>query len=165
MSRFLHTIALASVLTLACNQTEARTRTTMSGLRNSTLPVTVIEPDSTLSQETPCIDPSAVTLRGYAKRASDAKESFFVTNNTNGRMSHVTLLLRYTSLKGELLHERQVTVAVQLQPRQSQLVSISSWDVQRLFYYYAGPKPRKAATPYSVAYRLLGYDVPVGSTE
>lgn len=108
------------------------------------------------------IAPGDVTLRGYNKRASDAKETFFITNHTKHRISHVTLLLRYTTLTGTMLHERTVTVPVKLRAGESQLVSIRSWDVQRLFYYYAGPKPRKTATPYKVAFRLTGYDIPVG---
>ena len=108
------------------------------------------------------IAPGDVTLRGYNKRASDAKETFFITNNTKHRISHVTLLLRYATLTGTMLHERTVTVPVRLRAGESQLVSIKSWDVQRLFYYYAGPKPRKMATPYKVAFRLTGYDIPVG---
>lgn len=142
--------------------TQARTRTTQKNLRNTTLPVAALAPDTTLGAEASGIDPGAVSLRGYAKRASDAKESFFVTNNTTRRMSHVTLLLRYTTMQGQLLHERTVTIPVKLRPRQSQLVSITSWDVQRLFYYYASPKPRKSATPYTLAFRLLGYDIPIG---
>lgn len=141
---------------------QGRTRTTQKGLRNTTLPVQVLPADSTLGPDSLMVDPRAVSLRGYNKRAGDAKESFFVTNHTGRRMSHVTLLLRYASMQGELLHERTVTIPVQLRPGQSQLVSITSWDVQRLFYYYAGPKPRKEATPFTVVFRLLGYDVPVG---
>ena len=52
---------------------------------------------------------------------------------------------------------------VKLLPGETQLVSIKSFDVQRLFYYYAGPQPRKSATPFQVAYRLTGYDIQVGN--
>ena len=49
-----------------------------------------------------------------------------------------------------------------LKPGETKLVSVKSFDVQRLFYFYAGPQPRKQATPFKVAFRLVGYDVPVG---
>ena len=52
---------------------------------------------------------------------------------------------------------------VSLKPGESKLVSVKTFDVQRLFYYYAGPKPRKQATPFKVAFRLTGYDIPVGN--
>ena len=48
------------------------------------------------------------------------------------------------------------------QSGETQLVAVRSFDVQRLFYYYGGPQPRKVATPFKVAFRLLGYDIPVG---
>ena len=140
----------------------ARTRTTQSQLKNSTqvveqLPDAAV-PDSLLRD----IEPNAVTLKGFSKKASDSRESFFVTNNTNHRISHVRLLLRYSLMNGEMLHERLATVEVDLKPCETRLVAIKTFDVQRLFYYYAGPKPRKSATPFKVAFRLVGYDIPVG---
>ena len=140
----------------------ARTRTTQSQLKNSTqvveqLPDAAV-PDSLLRD----IEPNAVTLKGFSKKASDSRESFFVTNNTNHRISHVRLLLRYSLMNGEMLHERVATVEVDLKPRETRLVAIKTFDLQRLFYYYAGPKPRKSATPFKVAFRLVGYDIPVG---
>ena len=156
---------LSALLILLCVSTlDARTRTTRKNLRSTEVPVAVIEQDDSLlpdSLET--IDPHAVTLKGYGKRASDSKESFFITNNTRHRMSAVRLLLRYTTMNGELLTQRAVTVPVSLKPGETKLVSVKSFDVQRQFYYYAGPQPRKQATPFQVAFRLTGYDIPVGN--
>ena len=115
-------------------------------------------PDSLLRD----LEPNAVTLKGYSKKASDSRESFFVTNNTKHRISHIRLLMRYSLMNGEMLHERTATVEVDLRPGETRLVAIKTFDVQRLFYYYAGPKPRKSATPFKVAFRLIGYDIPVG---
>ena len=140
----------------------ARTRTTQSQLKNNSLLVEQIPdvavPDSLLRD----LEPNAVTLKGYSKKASDSRESFFVTNNTNHRISHIRLLMRYSQMNGEMLHERTATVEVDLKPGETRLVAIKTFDVQRLFYYYAGPKPRKSATPFKVAFRLVGYDIPVG---
>lgn len=152
-------ILLAAVSGIAV---QARTRTTQSQLKNNSQLVEQIPdawvPDSLLRD----LEPNAVTLKGYSKKASDSRESFFVTNNTNHRISHVRLLMRYSQLNGEMLHERTATVEVDLKPHETRLVTIKTFDVQRLFYYYAGPKPRKAATPFKVAFRLIGYDIPVG---
>ena len=143
---------------------DARTRTTRKNLRSVEVPVVVMETDDGLLPDSLMqVDPAAVTLKGYSKRASDSKESFFITNNTNHRMSAVRLLLRYTTMQGEMLTQRTVTVPVSLKPGETKLVSVKSFDVQRLFYYYAGPQPRKTATPFQVAYRLTGYDIPVGN--
>ncbi len=140
----------------------ARTRTTQSQLKNNSLLVEQIPdvavPDSLLRY----LEPNAVTLKGYSKKASDSRESFFVTNNTKHRISHIRLLMRYSLMNGEMLHERTATVEVDLRPGETRLVAIKTFDVQRLFYYYAGPKPRKSATPFKVAFRLIGYDIPVG---
>jgi len=150
---------------LLCASTlDARTRTTRKNLHSTEVPVAVLEPgDSLLSDSLVGVDPGAVTLKGYSKRASDSKESFFITNNTSHRMSAVRLLLRYTTMSGEMLTQRQVNVPVSLKPGETKLVSVKSFDVQRLFYYYAGPQPRKQATPFKVAFRLTGYDIPVGN--
>ena len=155
-------LLLVPILALVAVVAMARTRTTQSQLKNSTqvveqLPDAAV-PDSLLRD----IEPNAVTLKGFSKKASDSRESFFVTNNTNHRISHVRLLLRYSLMNGEMLHERLATVEVDLKPRETRLVAIKTFDVQRLFYYYAGPKPRKSATPFKVAFRLVGYDIPVG---
>lgn len=144
-----------------CLPLQARTRTTHGRLTTNTVAVEVL-PASAADSLPVGVSADAVSLRGFSKRASDAKESFFITNNLKHRISAVRLLLRYTTAGGEMLHERTVTIPVTLNAGDTQLVSIKSFDIQRLFYYYAGPKPRKSATPFKVAYRLLGYDIPVG---
>ncbi len=162
-----HIITFSLLLAILCVSTlelDARTRTTRKNLRSNQVPVAVIEAsDDLLPDSLAAVDPNAVTLKGFNKRASESKESFFITNNTSHRMSAVRLLLRYTTMNGELLTQRSVTVPVSLKPGETKLVSVKSFDVQRLFYYYAGPQPRKQATPFKVAYRLTGYDIPVGN--
>ena len=160
-----HILILPLLLALLCVSTlDARTRTTRKNLRSVEVPIAVLESsDGLLPDSLVDIDPNAVTIKGYSKRASDSKESFFITNNTGHRMSAVRLMLRYSTMQGELLTQRMVTVPVSLKPGETKLVEVKSFDVQRLFYYYAGPQPRKQATPFQVAYRLTGYDIPVGN--
>ena len=160
-----HILILPLLLVLLCVSTlDARTRTTRKNLRSVEVPIAVLDSsDGLLPDSLVDIDPNAVTLKGYSKRASDSKESFFITNNTSHRMSAVRLMLRYSTMQGELLTQRTVTVPVSLKPGETKLVEVKSFDVQRLFYYYAGPQPRKQATPFQVAYRLTGYDIPVGN--
>ena len=152
------------MLVLCVGTLSARTKTTQKNLRSLEVPVMALDPDDALLPDSlEAIDPNAVSLKGYSKRASDAKESFFITNNTAHRMSAVRLLLRYTTMNGEMLTQRTVNVPVSLKPGETKLVEVKSFDVQRLFYYYAGLKPRKQATPFKVAFRLTGYDIPVGN--
>jgi hypothetical protein len=156
--------ALLTVLLVSALPVDARTKTTRKQLQSTEVPVvTMSATDSLLPDSLAQIDPAAVTLKGYSKRASESKESFFITNNTSHRMSAVRLLLRYTTMDGAMLTQRSVTIPVSIMPGETKLVSIKSFDVQRLFYYYAGPQPRKQATPFQVAYRLTGYDIPVGN--
>ena len=108
------------------------------------------------------VTPNAIAIKGYSKKASDGKETFFVTNKSNHRISQIKLLLRYTGLDGKLIHQRLTTVNVALNPGDTQLVAIKSWDLHRQFYYYAGTKPRKSATPFKLSYRLTGYSIPIG---
>lgn len=142
---------------------EARVRTTQRNLSTNSVPVDRIEPTGGLAdEESADVDQSAVSLRGYTKRASDSRETFLITNHTSGRMSHVRLRFRYSTLGGEVLHERVVPVEVNLKAGETRLVSVPSWDKQRMFYFHGGSQPRKPATPYRIAYALVGYDIPVG---
>jgi len=162
--RLVITMLLALLLGTAMTATtRARTRTTRNNLRATTLPLERIDADTTLADSLPSgVDPAAITLKNFSKRAGDTKESFLVTNNSAHRMSAVRLRLRYTRLNGEIIHERDVTVPVSLKPGETRNVEIRSFDTQRNYYYYAGPKPRKEAVAFRVAFRLLGYDVPIG---
>ena len=157
-------LLLLLVILVCASTLDARTRTTRKNLRSTEVPVVALESsDGLLPDSLAQIDPNAVSLKGYSKRASDSKESFFITNNTTHRMSAVRLMLRYSTMRGEMLTQRTVTMPVNLKPGETKLVSVKSFDVQRLFYYYAGPQPRKQATPFKVAFRLTGYDIPVGN--
>ena len=126
-----HILILPLLLILLCvNTLDARTRTTRKNLRSVEVPIAVLESsDGLLPDSLIDIDPNAVTLKGFSKRASDSKESFFITNNTKHRMSAVRLLLRYTTMKGELLTQRTVTVPVSLKPGETKLVEVKSFDV------------------------------------
>ena len=102
-------------------------------------------------------------MKGFSKRASDSKESFYLTSRLTHRISSVRLLMRYMIMDGSVLHERRIVVPVDLKPGETKLVSVKTFDVQHQYYYYGGNKPRKSATPFKVAYRLTGYDIPVGN--
>ncbi|MBQ7690844.1 MAG: hypothetical protein IJT30_06630 [Muribaculaceae bacterium] len=141
----------------------ARTRTTQPNLRTAAI---LIEPipltHAADSAAVAAVDQYAITLRGFNKRLRDSKETFLVTNNTDRRISALRITLRYSTLDGSMIHERTVTIPVMINPHQTQLAEVKTFDTQHQFYYYAGPTPKKSATPFQVAYRLVGYDVPVG---
>ena len=103
---------------------------------------------------------NAVTMRGYAKSAGAAKETFMLTNNTNLWLSLVEFTFRYTDVDGVQVHERTEIISCDLPPYSSRQMSIKSFDVGKKFYYYKN-KPRKDAVAYKVAIKLLRYDVKV----
>ena len=142
----------------------ARTRTTQKQLHSAVAvvqPLEVTEVDS--ADLVAGVDPDGIVMKGFSKRASDSKESFFLTSRLKHRISSVRLLMRYSTMDGNVLHERRVVVPVDLKPGETKLVTVKTFDVQHLFYYYGSGKPRKSATPFKVAYRLTGYDIPVGN--
>ena len=140
-----------------------RVRTTHNKLNTIETPMPAIEiADSDSVAASAGVDRNAVSLFNFNKRASDTKESFHVRNNLQQRISSVRLLLRYTALDGTTLHERTVTVPIDLKAGETKMTMIKSFDTQRLYYYYKGTQPRKQATPFKVAVRVIGYDIPVG---
>ena len=142
----------------------ARTRTTQKQLHSAAAVVKPLELTEVDSVDIVAgVDPDGIVMKGFSKRASDSKESFFLTSRLRHRISSVRLLLRYSTMDGNVLHERRVVVPVDLKPGETKLVSVKTFDVQHVFYYYGSGKPRKSATPFKVAYRLTGYDIPVGN--
>lgn len=141
-----------------------RTRTTQKRLHSAAAVVQTLDVAEVDSADWAAgVDTDGIVMKGYSKRASDSKESFFLTSRLKHRVSSVRLLMRYSAMDGTVLHERRVVVPVDLKPGETRLVSVKTFDVQHLFYYYGGNKPRKSATPFKVAYRLTGYDIPVGN--
>ena len=126
----LRSLLFIAVATLAALCAVSRTRTTQSHLRTDNVPVEVLITGDSIEG----VNASDITLRGFAKRASDSKESFFITNNTTHRMSAVRLLLRYTTMSGEMLTQRTVTVPVSLKPGESRIVSFTI-DADLLKFY------------------------------
>lgn len=103
-----------------------------------------------------------ITLRGYSKRVSDNKECVFVTNNTTRPIAAVHLLLRYRTLDGTLIAEREVTLRCNVAPRAAAMCEFRTFDTHHEYYYVQSGKSRKSAVPYDISYHVLGYDVTVG---
>ena len=161
--------ALFCLIFLLALGAQPRVKTTQSNLRTANILVEAIPTttaDSTANagadSTTTVIDQNLITLRGFNKRVGDAKESFLITNNAKHRITNVRVTFRYTTLDGAMIHERNVTIPVSLNAGETKMAEVKTFDVQHLFYYYAGPVPRKSATPFKVAFKLLGYDIPVG---
>ena len=93
------TLLAVLLIVLSVSQLDARTKTTRKNLRSIEVPVVTLDADDGLLPDSLAqVDPDAIAIKGFSKRASDSKESFFVTNRTSHRMSAVRLLLRYTTM-------------------------------------------------------------------
>ncbi|MBP3738116.1 MAG: hypothetical protein J6I72_03595 [Muribaculaceae bacterium] len=160
-----HKYVILLLTLLMATMVTARTKTTQAGLRTAHIlvePIPATVADSTATSATASVDQNLITLRGFNKRKGDARESFLITNNASHRISNPRITLRYSTLDGGMIHERTVTVPIALNPGETRMAEVKTFDVQHTFYYYAGPAPRKNATPFKVAFRLVGYDIPVG---
>ena len=153
------------VTSLAIGMGYARVKTTRTNLvtKVESSPNLVVElPESgSDSLATVRYKTGGIVIKGFCKRASDRNETFFVTNNTGSRITGIKLQIRYTDVNGNMLHRRNVDLDCDLEDKETEQVKVKSFDVQRSFYYYAGDKPRKAATAFKVQMHVISYDVPV----
>lgn len=154
--------ALLAIIVVAA-MAQARTRTTrknISGSGTSVISDIPVAPDSLQCDTVAGFSRNAITFKGFAKRASDRKETFFATNHTNQRIGHFTVLMRYSDMQGNVLHERKCVVACDLKPGATSLASVRSFDQQSQFYYHQSSR-RKNAVAFTVAMRLISYEVTI----
>ncbi|MGN0213638.1 MAG: hypothetical protein ACI4AH_02385 [Muribaculaceae bacterium] len=144
----------------------ARVNTTRKGVsgqrvasENLIVPVDTTMCDST-GEATHGFVVGGITIKGYNKQLSDRYETFFVSNNTGSDVGHVTITFLYTDINGKMLHKRTETVECNLANGETGIAKIRSFD-RSTFYYYAGPKPRKSATPYKLKVHIESYEVVV----
>ncbi|MGN0232534.1 MAG: hypothetical protein ACI4A8_10050 [Muribaculaceae bacterium] len=108
----------------------------------------------------PLFQPQLISIKGFEKRATDAKETMLVTNNTTYNISRVKVRFRYTNNEtGELLHQRDEWLDCEIPAGTTRSVDIASFDRHRRFYYYLSPRSRRQATPFAVAIKILRYDI------
>ena len=94
------------------------------------------------------------------KTVNDAFESFFVDNQTPFLISHLTLKFQYTNaLTGQIIKEATYEVPCDIPSGQMRQLSIRTFDKQHSFYYANSRKPNRPATPYSISYKLMAYDI------
>ncbi|MDD2961918.1 MAG: hypothetical protein PHR45_07570 [Muribaculaceae bacterium] len=102
---------------------------------------------------------NGIKIKAFDKKASDNKESFTITNTTQFNLSRIELLLRYSDHDGNMIHERKELIECELPSGMSRQIYIAAFDKQHNYYYYKSTKPRKKATPFRAAFKLLRYDI------
>ncbi|MDE5607554.1 MAG: hypothetical protein K2I64_01320 [Muribaculaceae bacterium] len=101
-----------------------------------------------------------IAMAGYDKPLTAARETLHLTNlSATDTITSVTLEITYLDRQNRQLHKRQVALNVMLPPGETTLAGFPTWDSQRSFYYILSVKPRRQATPYSVAITPLSATV------
>lgn len=122
-----------------------------------TIPAMMI--NASTQNETSLFQSNGIEIKGFEKKLVDTRECFTVTNKTIYNISRIKLLLRYSDNNGELIHERSELIECNIPAGSTRQVIIPSFDSQRKFYYYLGTKPKRKATPFRAAFKLLRYDI------
>ena len=113
--------------------------------------------DAHAAMHTDTIADPDIRLSGYDKPATASREAIHVTNLTGVHVSEITVDIRYIDAQGRTLHTAVVSLACDLPPGETDLVTWPSWDRQQSFYYTLSRKPsgRRAATPYSIEAKVV----------
>lgn len=147
-------IILSAVIALLAS---AKTNTTrpVAGISEKTLLMKTINAENDTASFA-----DKIILSGYKKTVNDAFESFFVDNQTPFLISHLTLKFQYTNaLTGQIIKEATYEVQCDIPSGQMRQLSIRTFDKQHSFYYANSRKPNRPATPYSISYKLMAYDI------
>lgn len=132
--------------------------------KENTEDVPMLTEDKSEKQEAasvPTFDPRAISIKGYHKKTSDSRESFYVTNNTDFHISHIKIRLRYTDMNGNMIDEKIRHIEIDLKAHETSQAAVTSFDKQRSRYYYLTPMRYTKGTPFKVAFELLRYDIVV----
>ncbi|MGN1246266.1 MAG: hypothetical protein ACI4UN_06500 [Muribaculaceae bacterium] len=166
MKKFLIAILLTVLQAAAITATAKKSSTTQHNLRPNVemlREVQQIADTADIAVQQPCdFDASAITLRGFVKRAGDDRESFVAENHSKYHITGLKLRFRYYAPSGKIIADRTVEVKCDIMPGKSQRVKVASFDRNRAYHYIYGSRPRRQSAPFDVAFRLLRYDVAIG---
>ncbi len=95
-------------------------------------------------------DSLSVRFYGYEKTLRATKETIFVLNAAGRDASEIRFTIVYLDAAGREIHRRRVARRADFRAGQPLRLDIPSWDTQKTFYFAGGPRPRVAATPFSV---------------
>lgn len=96
--------------------------------------------------------PADMAVAGFEKTLAATRESMFVTNLTARPVEALGLRITYTDMAGAMLHTAVHDVEACIPPGETRMVSVPSFDRQKVFYYHLSPAPARAraATPFQV---------------
>lgn len=145
--RFIAVLIVLLTLLADCAPMQARTVTTRRGVGPRR--EMAVAAHDTLREVA-----DSVAVVGYDKPMRASRETFFVVNHTGRRLGVVNVTFAYYDLTGRMLHAVTVDVKCDIPAGETRQLSIPTWDIQRLHYYWASPAPRRGGTPYDVRHMV-----------
>lgn len=106
------------------------------------------------------ISTDLIKIAGYDKPLTSTKETFHVINNTISEIKKIGLRITYLDMKDRMFHSREISVDAEIPAGETRLITIPSWDIQKSFFYYKGPEPKKTAAPYKVSMEIMWIEIP-----
>lgn len=100
-----------------------------------------------------------ISIAGYNKTLKDKDETFYVTNNTDFRISRLVLQFSYYTPNDEMLTEKEYVVECDIPSKATRQLSVKSFDIHHNHYYYKSRRPTRNAIPYKVVYTLKRVDI------
>lgn len=153
------TIALSATLLVSAQNTSRKISTKQIVAAVPDTAFSLVDMAETAECNLPLFDPSVIKISGYEKRASDYRETFFITNKSPYDISAVELQLEYFLTDGTQLHKYKKLIRTEVPAGETRKVDISGFDTQRRFYYYQSKAPRRGGTPFKVSIKVTRYDI------
>lgn len=100
-----------------------------------------------------------ISIARYNKTIKDKDETFYVTNNTDFRLSRLILQFSYYTLKDEMLTEKEYVLECDIPSKATRQLAVKSFDVHHNHYYHKSRRPKRDAIPYKVVYTLKRVDI------
>lgn len=102
--------------------------------------------------DTVAADTSRIQVAGFEKTLASTRETMFIVNGLDRPVEGLAMDIIYSDMSGRMLHTASHTVAAHIPAGESRMVSVPSFDRQKVFYYHLSPAPTRArvATPFKV---------------
>ncbi len=97
----------------------------------------------------------SILLSGYDKPLRSRRESIFVTNKTDLRLTRLILSIDYYDMDGRELHHEDVEVGVDIPAGATRQILFTSWDRQLTFVYYRSERSTKGVL-YKISAKVAG---------
>lgn len=98
-----------------------------------------------------------VVFTGFDKNQNNAKESFFIINNTDRTLTGVAFYIDYRTLDGRQLTKRFIKLDCDIPAGETRKADIRSWDTQRSFYYHKSVPSKRRGNAFDITFDPIAY--------